>query len=81
MRQLKVYITGPMSMDKRADVAVTLRQAGHDPTFEPGVLQNCDAVIRLPGDSVEADSATTRAQGLKIPVYTALEWFLLKNGG
>lgn len=84
MRPLRVFITGPLALEgefaQRGTTAAAIRTAGHEPTFEPGQLQNCDAVIRLRGVSAAADSETARAQGLGIPVYLSVEWFILKNG-
>jgi hypothetical protein len=42
------------------------------PTAER-LLQHCDAVLRLPGDSRGADQDVAIAQGLGIPVYYSLE--------
>ncbi|HET6257781.1 MAG TPA: DUF4406 domain-containing protein [Pseudonocardia sp.] len=37
------------------------------------LLQHCDAVLRLPGESTGADQDVTIARERGIPVYTALE--------
>ncbi|MEI5579226.1 DUF4406 domain-containing protein, partial [Streptomyces brasiliscabiei] len=42
------------------------------PTAER-LLQHCDAVLRLPGDSRGADQDVAIAQRRGIPVFTALE--------
>jgi len=42
------------------------------PTAER-LLQHCDAVLRLPGESRGADQDVKIAQGRGIPVYTSIE--------
>ncbi|MEY9930634.1 hypothetical protein ABH926_005281 [Catenulispora sp. GP43] len=37
------------------------------------LLQHCDAVLRLPGESAGADQDVAIARGRGIPVYTSLE--------
>lgn len=39
-------------------------------------LKHCDALIRLPGDSSEADKEVRAANALELPVYLSVDAFL-----
>ncbi len=67
----------------RADALPLLREAGskrpgdaiYDPIFYPianRLIQRCDAVLRLPGASKEADEDVRLAQERGLPVWTSL---------
>ena len=73
---MRIYIAGPYSQ-AAIDAAEALIALGHTPlTFWCAYTLEwsdvCDAVLRLPGPSVEADAEVARAKALSKPVWYSL---------
>ncbi|HWR85088.1 MAG TPA: DUF4406 domain-containing protein [Rhodoglobus sp.] len=70
------WVALPVLQSAGADgVAHPLAASVMYPTAER-LLQHCDAVVRLPGDSTGADQDVAIARDRGLPVYFSLEEFL-----